>query len=120
MNKPACLALALFLLPAVSYTAAPPDQVARLGKDLTEVGAERAGNKDGSVPAYIGKAAFAPEMLKLTRSDLENLRKRLVKDIQGMISDPAVTADILTQAQAIMDAEPKKFDYLFGVVIDIL
>jgi hypothetical protein len=108
------------VLPSGAHAAAPPDQVARLGKDLTEVGAERAGNKDGSLPAYIGKAAFAPEMLKLTRSDLENLRKRLVKDIQGMISDPAVTADILTQAQAIMDAEPKKADKVIEVVKSML
>jgi len=31
---------------------AAPDQVARLGKDLTPVGAEKAGNKDGTIPAW--------------------------------------------------------------------
>jgi hypothetical protein len=31
---------------------APPDQVAKLGKELTPVGAERAGNADGSLPAW--------------------------------------------------------------------
>lgn len=29
-------------------------EVARLGKDLTPVGAERAGNKDGSIPEWKG------------------------------------------------------------------
>lgn len=32
----------------------------RLGKDLTPVGAERAGNKDGSIPAWDGGLAKAP------------------------------------------------------------
>ena len=32
----------------------PADQVARLGKDLTPLGAEKAGNADGSIPAWDG------------------------------------------------------------------
>ncbi|MGQ0698508.1 MAG: DUF1329 domain-containing protein [Panacagrimonas sp.] len=55
-------------------------------------------------------------MLKLKRADLEALRTRLVKDIQGMIGDPAVVSDILVQGQAIMDAEPKKADQVIAVV----
>lgn len=31
-----------------------PEEAARLGKDLTPVGAERAGNKDGSIPEWTG------------------------------------------------------------------
>lgn len=34
--------------------AAPADQLARLGKDLTPVGAEQAGNAAGSIPAWTG------------------------------------------------------------------
>ena len=37
-----------------------PDEVARLGKDLTPVGAEKAGNKDGSIPAWDGGLTKAP------------------------------------------------------------
>jgi len=36
------------------------DQAARLGKDLTPVGAEKAGNKDGSIPAWDGGLSKAP------------------------------------------------------------
>jgi len=32
----------------------------RLGKDLTCVGAEKAGNKDGSIPAFSGKWLGSP------------------------------------------------------------
>ena len=31
-----------------------PEEAARLGKDLTPIGAEKAGNKDGTVPAWDG------------------------------------------------------------------
>lgn len=118
LNKLVALALMSILGCSVAVTAA--DQTARLGKDLTEVGAERAGNAEGSIPAYAGRAAFAPDMLKLTRAQLEDLRTRLVKDIQSMIGDPAVVGDILTQAQAIMDAEPAKADRVIAVVKSML
>lgn len=38
----------------------PADQVARLGNDLTPLGAEKAGNKDGSIPAWEGGIKAAP------------------------------------------------------------
>ncbi len=37
-----------------------PDQVARLGADLTPLGAEKAANKDGSIPAWEGGITSAP------------------------------------------------------------
>lgn len=36
------------------------DQVARLGQDLTPIGAERAGNADGSIPEWTGGIQAAP------------------------------------------------------------
>ena len=92
------------LIAAPVWAGVPAEQAARLGKELTRVGAERAGNAEGSIPAWTGSAAFAPEMLKLTRAELEDLRRRLVQDIQALVGDPAVIGDILVQAQAIMDA----------------
>lgn len=55
------VALAIGLLSGVSAMAGlPADQVARLGKDLTPVGAEAAANKDGSIPAWSGGLTKAP------------------------------------------------------------
>lgn len=51
--------LGLALLPPASATATPQD-LERLDKDLTPVGAERAGNKDGTIPAWTGGLAAAP------------------------------------------------------------
>lgn len=38
----------------VVHAGVSPDQAARLGKDLTPTGAEKAGNADGSIPAWTG------------------------------------------------------------------
>jgi hypothetical protein len=48
---PAVLAL---LLTGTGHAKVSAEQAARLGKDLTPVGAERAGNKAGSIPAWEG------------------------------------------------------------------
>ncbi|WP_022980829.1 DUF1329 domain-containing protein [Ideonella sp. B508-1] len=45
---------------SLSCVAASPDDVARLGKDLTPWGAEVAGNKDGSIPAWSGGQKALP------------------------------------------------------------
>lgn len=55
-KKPTLIAAALiglFSAPAV-MAKIPADQAARLGQDLTPVGAEMAGNADGSIPAWTG------------------------------------------------------------------
>ena len=51
-----CLALAL----AVSAPSAAQPDFTRLGRDLTPVGAERAGNADGTFPAWDGDLVRAP------------------------------------------------------------
>lgn len=48
----------LGLAPALAK--APADQIARLGKDLTAVGAEAGANKDGSIPAWDGGLSKPP------------------------------------------------------------
>lgn len=49
-----CGALALSLLATNVMAAVSADEVAKLGTTLTAVGAEKAGNADGSIPAYTG------------------------------------------------------------------
>lgn len=46
--------MALTLLSASVYAAVTPEEAARLNKDLTPLGAERAGNADGTIPAWDG------------------------------------------------------------------
>lgn len=59
------IALALqFGVAGITQAAASEDEIARLGKDLTCVGAERAGNADGSIPEWSGKWLGVPPHVK--------------------------------------------------------
>lgn len=49
-----CGALALSLLAANVMAAVSPDEANKLGTSLTPLGAEKAGNADGSIPAWTG------------------------------------------------------------------
>jgi len=61
MKKLTLLASAITLVLSCGAMAkVAPDQVARLGADLTPLGAEKAGNKDGSIPAWTGGITSAP------------------------------------------------------------
>lgn len=44
------LTLSTVALPAMAK--APPEEVAKLGKELTPVGAQRSGNDDGTIPEW--------------------------------------------------------------------
>jgi hypothetical protein len=50
-----CLASAVLLLvPVTLWAAVSPEEAARLGADLTPLGGEKAGNADGTIPAWTG------------------------------------------------------------------
>ncbi|KAB2967231.1 DUF1329 domain-containing protein [Zoogloea sp.] len=68
--RPRTLGLALAMAFTVSAHAAVSEQeAARLGKDLTPVGAEKAANKDGSIPAWDGGMTKVPAGWKPGRLD---------------------------------------------------
>ena len=61
LNKKTLVLSALLVAFAGSVAAkVSPEQAERLGKDLTPTGAERAGNKDGTIPAWEGGITKAP------------------------------------------------------------
>ncbi|WP_248679802.1 DUF1329 domain-containing protein [Sinimarinibacterium sp. CAU 1509] len=59
-----------------AFAKASADEAARLGKDLTPVGATRAGNADGSIPEWIGGKYFDDTIRKQTPASLEALRQQ--------------------------------------------
>jgi hypothetical protein len=60
-NKPNLLFLFTVLFVAFNASAEiPPDQIARLGADLTPLGGEKAGNADGTIPAWEGGLTQPP------------------------------------------------------------
>ena len=62
MNHKQRSALAVCLACAwgLAWAAAPEQEVARLGKDLAPVGANKAGNKEGSIPEWKGGVTTPP------------------------------------------------------------
>lgn len=81
-------------------------EAARLGKDLTMVGALRAGNQDGSIPEWSGPKLFTQEQRSYTPQQLEELRKTDPKAIEdtlkkqaGAAADPAFTITRANLAQ---------------------
>jgi len=58
------LAFALTLLSGAALAKMPPEQLARLGKDLTPLGSIRAGSADGLVPEWTGTVLGLPAGLK--------------------------------------------------------
>lgn len=61
---------------ANAYAKATADEAAKLGKELTPVGATAAANADGSIPAWIGGKNFDAEVRGLTPAKLEELRQQ--------------------------------------------
>jgi len=53
-NRMKPLAVLLISFPVSATAAVNEQEAAQLGKDLTPVGAERAGNKDGTIPKWEG------------------------------------------------------------------
>jgi len=58
--KAPVLASLIVLAAGSAHAEMSPQDLARLGKDLTPVGAEAAGNKDGSIPAWTGGLTKPP------------------------------------------------------------
>jgi len=85
-------AFSLTALSAAALAAVPADEAAQLGGKLTPIGAEKAGNADGSIPAWTGGLA----------------KDAAPVDANGFLSDPfpsekplfTITKDNYTQYQA--------------------
>ncbi len=61
-KKLLCISLAMLLAVVASSAGAKmsPEEIARLDKDLTPMGGERAGNADGTIPAWTGGITTPP------------------------------------------------------------
>jgi hypothetical protein len=73
----AAIAALLAFICLQAQATATAEEAARLGKDLTAVGAVRAGSADGSIPEWTGPVNFPDELKKFRYADLEGIRKKL-------------------------------------------
>lgn len=76
----ASLLIAFFVAgPALAKVSA--EEAARLGKDLTAVGAERAANEDGSIPEWTGPVNFTDAQRNLTPTQIEEMDPEKLAEI---------------------------------------
>ncbi len=59
-------------------------EAGKLGKELTAVGAIKAGNADGTIPEYVGKGYFQESDLTITPKKLSDMRKSSPEEIDKM------------------------------------
>ena len=64
MIRNTLIAAALAVLSGNALAAVPADEAAQLGKNLTTIGAEKAGNKDGTIPEWTGGLTTLPAGFK--------------------------------------------------------
>ncbi|MEN8719148.1 MAG: DUF1329 domain-containing protein [Oceanococcaceae bacterium] len=79
------LAATLTSVAGVATAGVSASEAAKLGNELTPVGAIAAGNEDGSIPEWKGQALFNEEQLNLTRSQLEEWRKNDPVKVRNMV-----------------------------------
>ncbi|HEY0974184.1 MAG TPA: DUF1329 domain-containing protein [Solimonas sp.] len=83
------LVLGLSAVPGLAAVSAA--EAAKLGKELTPVGAIRAANASGTIPEYTGEKNFPEETKKFTRAKLEQMRKadpdKLEAQFRGTLSE---------------------------------
>ncbi|MHA7834744.1 MAG: hypothetical protein ACX94A_09730, partial [Algiphilus sp.] len=67
------------LLPAGAYAKVSAEEAAKLGNELSQVGANPKGNAEGTIPELTGEANFGDEQKNLTPEELEAIRERIVQ-----------------------------------------
>ena len=75
-------AVALMGLAAPAAAKVSAEEAAKLGKELTPIGAVKAANADGSIPEHTGEANFPEDMKTWTPEFLEQLRKSDVAKLE--------------------------------------
>jgi hypothetical protein len=97
MFQKTLMAIAVASLVTSAFAAVSADEAKQLGTTLTAVGAEKAGNKEGTIPEYTGGLKDIPSSFKkgsgIRPSPFENDKPRLVIDAKNA----AQHADKLTE-----------------------
>ncbi len=106
-------AVSALIVSGSAWAKATPDEVAKLGKELTPVGAERAANSDQTIPVWRGRELFEGERtaevpvdpLTISRAQLEEWRQKEPAKIRNL-----VYAELGKYKDEIGDVAAKNFD----------
>jgi hypothetical protein len=106
-RKPALVLLVAAACAGTSYAAVTPEEAKALGTTLTAIGAEKAGNKDGTIPPYEGGLTTPPAGFKpgdgVRPDPFAGDKPRLVIDAKNMAQH---AAQLTAGTQALMQKYP--------------
>jgi hypothetical protein len=110
MFRKTLTAIAVASFATGAWSAVSPDEAKQIGTTLTAVGAEKAGNKEGTIPEYTGGLKDAPASFKkgsgIRPSPFESDKPRLVIDSKNA----AQYGDKLTEgAKELLKRYPNSF-----------
>jgi hypothetical protein len=99
-------------LPEAALAKVSAQEAAKLGKELTPLGATVAGNAQGSIPAFVGARSFdetirtqTPQTLEAMRAALDDLRSSDPQDFDAFARDfDTLTPQNFPQMQQRLDA----------------
>ncbi|HEX4872480.1 MAG TPA: DUF1329 domain-containing protein, partial [Nevskiaceae bacterium] len=86
-------------LPLSAQAAVSAAEAAKLGKELTAVGAIRAANAEGTIPEWTGRKNFTAEQQAYTPADLERLRKEEPQRLEQTLEEQAGAAAVKVIAE---------------------
>jgi len=116
------------MVATASHAAPPADQLARLGKDLTPVGGEKAANASGTIPAWTGGITSPPAgfkigdhhpdpfasdkvALKITPANYKQYADQLTVGQQGMFAKYATFAMNVYPTRRSASFPQRTYDY---------
>ncbi|MGQ0798669.1 MAG: DUF1329 domain-containing protein [Pseudomarimonas sp.] len=120
--------IAMAMVATASQAAPPADQIARLGKDLTPVGGEKAANAAGTIPAWTGGITSPPAgfkigdhhpdpfasdavALKITPANYKQYADQLTVGQQGMFAKYATFAMNVYPTRRSASFPQRTYDY---------
>ncbi|MGH8453883.1 MAG: DUF1329 domain-containing protein [Nevskiales bacterium] len=100
-NSALGLAALLLAIPSTLPAKPAPDEIAKLGRELTAIGALRAANADRSIPEWTGPSNFTDEQRKLTPRQIETMPGDELEKLfsGGRIEKPLFTITKANMAQ---------------------
>ncbi|MGH8458124.1 MAG: DUF1329 domain-containing protein, partial [Nevskiales bacterium] len=100
-NSALGLAALLLVIPSTLPAKPAPDEIAKLGRELTAIGALRAANADRSIPEWTGPSNFTDEQRKLTPRQIETMPGDELEKLfsGGRIEKPLFTITKANMAQ---------------------
>lgn len=76
---PLALAASAFMAAPIAHAKVSEEEAAKLGNELSRIGANPDGNEAGTIPPLVGAEAFDEQQTSLTPDEVDRIRERIVE-----------------------------------------